>query len=221
MELPDLNICSPFSPWVCTVWKEGQGKASLLWSHSHRKHLLLNIWCGIKPIPGTRTQPFPWLLPHRKFRKEFWEEGRWPVGCRWHSNLRVELLGAGSGELSMDPSAGGQEGALSYPSCASFPGKLSMRRWECWNGKYRVSNPESTFVPFGHRAVAAALTFVSLPITERWEHVFHGSWAWSVQGYDSAPSEPLGLCCRSWIGNRARGVLSSLPLARDSRAVRA
>lgn len=97
MELPDPNVCSPFSPWVSTVWKEGQGKVSLLWSRSHRKHLLLNIWCGIKPIPGTQTLPFPWFLPHRKSRKGFWEEGRWPVGCRWHSRLRVELLGAGSG----------------------------------------------------------------------------------------------------------------------------
>lgn len=69
MQLPDPNVCSPFSPWVCTVWKEGQGKASLPWSHSHRKHLLLNIWCGIKPIPGTQTQPFSLVSASQKIQE--------------------------------------------------------------------------------------------------------------------------------------------------------
>lgn len=149
--LPDPNVCCPFSPWVCTVWKEGQGKVSMLWSHSHRKHLLLNIWCGIKPIPERQTQPLPWFLPRRKFRKGFWEEGRRPVGCGWHSKLRVELLG--SEELSMDPS-GGQQGALSYPSCASCPGKpereeMGMLEWEI-QGWWGLSNPKCSSVPSGH-----------------------------------------------------------------------
>lgn len=88
----------------------------------------------------------------------------------------------------MDPSDGGQEGALSSPSCArkTEHEEMAMLEWEIW----RVSNPKSTFVAFGHGAVAAALTLVSPSITERWEHVFHGSLAWRVQGDDSAPSEP-------------------------------
>ena len=51
IQLPEplkTNVCSAFSPWVFTVWKRGQAKASLLWSRSHRKHLLLNICCWKK-----------------------------------------------------------------------------------------------------------------------------------------------------------------------------
>lgn len=95
--------------------------------------------------------------------------------------------------------------------------EMGMLGWEIGG----VSNPKCSFVPFGHRAVAAAQPLVSLPITKRWEHVFHGSLAWSVQGDDSAPPEPLGWCCRSWVGDRAGAVLSSLSLARHSRAARA
>lgn len=53
-----------------------------------------------------------------------------------------------------------------------------MLEWEIQG----VSNPKSAFVPFEHWVVAAAQILVSLSITKRWEHIFHGSLAWSVQG---------------------------------------
>lgn len=60
-------------------------------------------------------------------------------------------------------------------------------------GMQGVSNPESTFVPFGHGAVAAAQTLVSLSITKRWEPIFHGSLAWSVQGCEDVTLHPQSI----------------------------
>lgn len=69
---------------------------------------------------------------------------------------------------------------LSYPSCArkTEHEEMEMLEWEIQG----VSNPKSAFVPFEHWVVAAAQILVSLSITKRWEHIFRGSLAWSVQG---------------------------------------